>query len=59
MYVKQILDRGIQETRYEDKTLSYTGVRDFKEEQPEILKMGSKTPNPRPRTRASLNNSIT
>lgn len=59
MYVKQILDRGIQETRYEDKTLSYTGIRDFKEEQPEILKMGPKAPSSRPRTKASQNNSYT
>jgi hypothetical protein len=57
MNVKQILDRGIQETQYKDESYSYTGVRDFKEEKPEILKLGPKGPSNRPRTKSSQNNS--
>jgi hypothetical protein len=57
MNIKQILDRGVQETQYNDESYSYTGVRDFKEEKPEILKMGPKGPNLKPRTVASKNNS--
>lgn len=59
MNVKQILDRGIQETRYKDESFSYTGVRDFKEEAPEILKLGPKGLVSRPRTKVSQNNSYT
>jgi hypothetical protein len=59
MNVKQILDRGIQETQYKDESYSYTGIRDFREEKPEILKMGAKTPINRPRTKVSKNNSYT
>lgn len=59
MNIKQILDRGIQETIYKDESFSYTGTRDFKEEHPEIVKMGAKPPNTRPRTKASQNNSYT
>jgi hypothetical protein len=59
MDIRQLLGRGIQETKFEDKTMSYTGLQDFKEEKPEILKMGPKAPLSRPRTRASQNNSYT
>jgi hypothetical protein len=59
MNIQQILGRGIQETRYKDESFSYTGVRDFKEDQPEILKMGPKLPNTKPRTKVSQNNSYT
>jgi hypothetical protein len=57
MDIKQILGRGIQETVYKDESYSYTGVRDFKEEAPEILKLGPKGPASRPRSKASQNNS--
>jgi hypothetical protein len=57
MDIKQILGRGIQETIYKDESYSYTGVRDFKEEAPEILKLGPKGPANRPRSKASQNNS--
>jgi hypothetical protein len=59
MRAQEILNRGIKETRFNDETMSYTGVRDFKEEKPEILKFGPKGPNSRPRPRASQNNSYT
>lgn len=59
MRAQEILNRGIQETVYKDETFSYTGIRDFKEEKPEILKLGPKGPNSRPRTKASQNNSYT
>lgn len=59
MRAQDILKRGIQETVYKDETYSYTGVRDFKEEKPEILKLGPKGPNSRLRTTASKNNSYT
>jgi hypothetical protein len=59
MNVKQILDRGIQETQYKDESYSYTGLRDFREEKPEILKLGPKPGNSRPRTKVSQNNSYT
>lgn len=59
MNVHQILSRGLQETRFKDETLSYTGVRDFKDEKPEIVKLGPKGPATRPRTKASQNNSYT
>jgi hypothetical protein len=59
MNIQTILGRGIQETRYSDETLSYTGVRDFQEEKPEIVKLGAKGPTSRPRTKASQNNSYT
>ena len=59
MRAQDILKRGIQETHYKDETLSYTGVRDFKEEKSEVLKLGPKGPNPRLRTKASQNNSYT
>lgn len=59
MDIKQILGRGVQETRFKDESFSYTGVRDFKEEKPEILKMEPKAPYSRPRTNASKINSYT
>lgn len=59
MLVKEILGRGIQETQYKDETFSYTGTRDFKDDKPEILKLGPKGPNLRPRTIVSKNNSYT
>lgn len=59
MNIQQILGRGIQETRFKDESFSYTGIRDFKEDAPEILKLGSKAANPRPRTKVSQNNSYT
>jgi hypothetical protein len=59
MNVKQILGRGIQETVCKDESFSYTGLRDFKEEAPEILKLGPKPGNSRPRTKVSQNNSYT
>lgn len=59
MNIQQILGRGVQETRFKDESFSYTGIRDGQEEKPEILKLGPKGPNPRPRSRASQNNSYT
>ena len=59
MLIKQILGRGIQETRFNDESYSYTGTRDFKEEKPEIQVIGPKVPNSRPRTKVSQNNSYT
>jgi hypothetical protein len=57
MRAQDIVNRGVQLTKNQDKTLSYTGLPDFKEEQPEILKMEPKAPSTRPRTVASKNNS--
>lgn len=59
MNVKQILGRGIQETQFKDESFSYTGLRDFKETTPEILKQEPRLPKSRPRPRASQNNSYT
>jgi hypothetical protein len=59
MNVKQILGRGIQETVYKDESFSYTGLRDFKEEKPEILTLGPKGLVSRPRSKVSQNNSYT
>jgi hypothetical protein len=59
MNVQQILSRGIQETVYKDETFSHTGIRDFTDQKPEILKLGPKGPVSRPRTRVSQNNSYT
>lgn len=59
MRVQEILGRGIQETSFKDETFSYTGLRDFKEEAPEILKMNPRGPKTRPRSKASQNNSYT
>jgi hypothetical protein len=57
MNAREIVNRGVRETVYQDQSFSYTGIRDFKEEKPEILKMGPKPANPRPRSKASQNNS--
>lgn len=59
MRAQEILSRGIQQIESKDKTFSHTGALDFKEEQPEILKIGPKGPYSRPRTKASQNNSYT
>jgi hypothetical protein len=59
MNAQQILSRGIQETRFKDETFSQTGVRDFGEQKSEVVKLGPKGPNQRPRTKASQNNSYT
>lgn len=59
MNIDQILGRGILQTEFKDSTYSYTGTKDFKESSPEVLKMESKAPTPRPRTKASQNNSYT
>lgn len=58
MRIQDILGR-VQETRHNDETLSYTGVRDFKDKDPEIVKMDPKSPNLKPRTTASKTNSYT
>jgi len=59
MQVRDILGRGIQETQFKDESYSYTGLRDFKEKDPEIVKQGPRVPDPRPRSKASQNNSYT
>jgi hypothetical protein len=59
MRAQEILSRGIDLRKNQDKTMSYTGLPDFKEEQPEFVKMEPKGPNSRPRSRASQNNSYT
>jgi hypothetical protein len=59
MNAQQILSRGIQETKYKDESFSYTGIRDFKEDKPEIFRTNPKGPFNRPRTKASQNNSYT
>lgn len=59
MNIQQILGRGVQETRFADESLSYTGLRDFEDVKPEVIKQGPKLPNQRPRTKASQNNSYT
>ena len=59
MHISQILGRGVQETQFKDESFSYTGIRDFKEDKPEVIKQGPKPPNQRPRTKASQNNSYT
>lgn len=59
MKIQQILGQGIQETRFNDESYSYTGTRDFQEDKPEVLKLGPKPANSRPRTKASQNNSYT
>lgn len=59
MRATEILQRGIQETRFADTTYSHTGVRDFSEEKPEILRINPKGPSQKPRTKVSQNNSYT
>lgn len=59
MNAQQIVDRGVQVVKNNDTSFSHTGLRDFKEASPEIIKMEPKAPTSRPRTRASQNNSYT
>ena len=59
MNAQIILSHGIQYVKNGDTTFSHTGVQDFKDANPEIVKTEPKVPNPRPRSKASLNNSIT
>lgn len=59
MRAAEILNRGVQTIENKDESYSYTGLRDFKEPQPEIKTYGPKPLNPRPRSKASQNNSYT
>jgi hypothetical protein len=59
MRAQDIVNRGVQETKSKDQTFSYSGRPDFKEENPQILKVEPRAPISRPRTKASQNNSYT
>ena len=59
MRAADIIGRGVQLTEHKDTTYSHTGLQDFKELQPEVKTLGPKLPNPKPRSRASQNNSYT
>lgn len=60
MKAQDIINRGVQEIKHpSDKSFSYSGKPDFKEEQPEIFQIGPKPGYSRPRTKQSVNNSYT
>lgn len=59
MRAQEIIGRGIQETKFADKTYSANGKPDFTPEEPEIISIGPKGPYSRQRTKASTNNSYT
>ncbi len=56
----EILKRGVQQIKNNDKTYSHTGRPDFSEEEnSDIKKFGPRGPYSRPRTKVSQNNSYT
>lgn len=59
MNAQTILSHGIQYVKNGDTTFSHTGEADFKEKNPEVIKLTSGVTNSRPRTKASQNNSYT